>query len=388
MLCLFGSRRALRIEVLSRILALLLLLLLPSAAQETGHYMPGLANNAAQGGLPPFPGIYYSQFNMNYSSSILKDRRGDTIGNFNTRLGPINLDTDISANLVMPVITGMTDVEILGGRYGASLFLPYSNASVGVNLDLFGRFQREANQSNYGLADIGIAPVQLGWQGDNWSAQANYLLWLPTGQYSNGSPDNIGLGYVSHNFQLGGAVNLDEAKTWRLSGLGTYEVNGRKSDIDITPGNSFNLEYGLSKKITPTFEMGLTGFSHWQTSADSGSAIPRRLFPLVDDEVHALGVELNWTIPKARNLNISLRHLREFGAVDRPQGNMTLLNLSFPIKMWLPQAPAAAPSESEESGETEQQAEPEPEPSEKSQPETSDPVPSEPEPGWFRGDLY
>ncbi len=370
-------------------LLVLLLLMGPAAGQETGHYLPGLVNNAGQGALPPFPGIYYSQFTMNYSSSILKDRNGRTTGNSNTRFGPINLDTDISVNLMMPVLTGMTDVEILGGRYGASLFLPYSNANVGVNLDLFGRFQREANQSNYGLADIGIAPIQLGWQGENWSALANYVVWLPTGRYSNGSPDNLGLGYVSHNFQLGGAVNLDEAKTWRLSGLGTFEVNGRKDDVDIRPGNSFNLEYGLSKKVTPTFEVGLTGFSHWQTSADSGSAIPRRLFPLVNDEVHALGAELSWTIPEANNLSISLRHLREFGAVDRPQGHMTMVNLSLPIKMWLPQAPAAAPPESEEPRPA-QQPEAEPRPSQPAEPparEPSEPETTEPEPSWFRDDL-
>ena len=72
----------------------------------------------------------------------------------------------------------------------------------------------------------------------------------------------------------------------------TYEIHTEKEDFDLTPGQNLTWNWGISqflplrKDQTLLLEAGVTGYSSWQITDDSGSD-PRNTG--VRDQVHAVG---------------------------------------------------------------------------------------------------
>jgi len=58
---------------------------------------------------------------------------------------------------------------------------------------------------------------------------------------------------------------------------GTYEIHHEKDDADITPGDRFSLDWGISqflplnKDQTLLGELGIAGYSQWQVDVDEDS---------------------------------------------------------------------------------------------------------------------
>ena len=42
---------------------------------------------------------------------------------------------------------------------------------------------------------------------------------------------------------------IDEEKTWAVSALNRYEFNTEQRDTDVTPGQTYTLEWGISKTV-------------------------------------------------------------------------------------------------------------------------------------------
>ena len=81
---------------------------------------------------------------------------------------------------------------------------------------------------------------------------------------------------------------IDQDKTWAVSALSRYEFNTEQRDTNITPGQAYTLEWGISKSLTKSIEVGLVGFYQQQTTEDSGVAPSRVL-----DYSVALGPEVS-----------------------------------------------------------------------------------------------
>jgi hypothetical protein len=325
------------------------LLLCSAAAQEGGHYFPGVFPNRGLSTLPPVPGAFYSQFITNYSSDTLKDRNGDEFkGLFGPRGRGLNVEIDAKVNAFTPFFMFMTDKKILGGDYGAAFALPLVNSNVSGSVSLANRFGRQASFKSYGVGDITIQPLLIGWHGKRWDSWTGYGFYAPTGRYEDGATDNLGLGHFTHFVNVGGGYYFNDKKDFGISALATYELPTNKSGVDITPGQRFTLDWGISKAVSPKVELGITGYSQWQVGNDTGRDVTYNAD--IHDQIHAVGGEITINIPKGNGLSLSLRHLREFGAVQRFQGHNTTLAISYPIDIWLgdssPEAaPEAAPQE-------------------------------------------
>jgi len=81
----------------------------------------------------------------------------------------------------------------------------------------------------------------------------------------------------------------------------------------------------LSKNVRKIVDLGVVGYSQWQLTDDSGVGVTYDR--TVHDRVFGIGPEISVFIPRA-TLIVSLRHLREFEAIDRAQGHMTTLSIS------------------------------------------------------------
>lgn len=317
------------------VMAALATLSLPAAAQS--HYMPEGAPIRDQTGLPPLPGIYYSNslmfLNMDASLSgrALKGR--------------VPFDVNVHAPVVADLNTFIwqSGEKFLGADYGVVGILPsVVQATPAARLEAARFLARDASTSAFGLFDVYFSPLTLTWRGDQHQILFNYGLWAPVGGETS-------LGYWEHQFQLGGTYFLDQEKSWSVSALGTYEINGYNSKRDYTKGNYFTLEWGIVKNLDPNLTLGLVGYDTWQVSDDTGAGL-RLAYDPVRDYAHGIGGEIKLTIPEANFLSIGLKHTRDIGSHGRLSGSTTTLNFSFPIDMEMPagpppeaQPPAAVP---------------------------------------------
>lgn len=277
--------------------AALLTLTHPVQGQSfTGHYPAG-AEGIKAGSLPP-PGIYLRDYNILYFA----DRYPD---------GP--KDFDLFAYINAPRLIWISEFKILGGYYGADVLLPIGYADVEV-----GPFSDDA----FSIGDIHVEPITLSWHSKQFDAAVGYAFWAPTGDFSARHPARLAKGFWSHMFTAGATWYVDQEKTWAISALNRYEIHMEHEDFDITAGDSYTLEFGLSKTIRPTIDVGLVGYYQQQVNRDSGTGASK-----LKDHVLAVGPEIAAICPKLGVIT-SLRYLREFDAKDRPEGHTVTLTLT------------------------------------------------------------
>jgi hypothetical protein len=176
----------------------------------------------------------------------------------------------------------------------------------------------EVDESAFGLQDLFVQPLWFGWRWPNADLSAGYGFYAPSGRFHQGDLDNLGLGFWTHQFQLGGAYYFLKRATALIMAL-TYEINMNKEDVDIRPGSILSLNYGASQFLPAgpgLVELGVLGYSQWQVTDDEG-ADARNLD--VHDQVHAIGGQLGYTMPKWR-LGITMKYLYEYYAEDRFRG--------------------------------------------------------------------
>lgn len=265
------------------------------------HYPAG-AEGIKGASLPP-PGLYFRDYNFFYYSDRFKD-------------GPPGFRLDAYVNA--PRLIWMTPVKILGADYGMDVIVPFGY------LDY--KYQTPAGQvkdSWFGLGDIEVEPLLLSWHFKQFDLSGGYAFWAPTGDYSRGRPDLISQGFWSHMLTLGGTWYPDEAKTWAVSLLNRYEFCHEQDQTDVNPGQVYTIEWGVSKGITKTVDVGLIGYYQQQTTTDNG----RNAFSDKLDRKVGVGPEISAFWPSL-GLFTSLRYAYEFAAVERPEGQLVTLTLT------------------------------------------------------------
>jgi hypothetical protein len=115
---------------------------------------------------------------------------------------------------------------------------------------------------------------------------------------------------------------IDEEKTWAVSALNRYEFNTEQSHTDITPGQVYTLEWGLSKTFEKVIDVGAVGYYQEQVTSSHGKNADSNR-----NRVAAVGPEVNVVFPK-QMFFVSLRYNYEFMAENRAQGNAITLTLT------------------------------------------------------------
>jgi hypothetical protein len=277
--------------------------ILPSSLQAQpsfgGHYPAGV-EGIKSGSLPP-PGLYLRDYNYFYWSDDLKD-------------GPP--DFDLFAYVQGPRLIWISDFKVLGGYYGADILIPlvYTDLKAGGH-----------RSDDFGLGDIHFEPITLSWHTKQADFAVGYAFWAPTGDFDKTQPTKPGKGFWSHMFTAGATYYFDAEKTWAASALNRYEIHMEHEDYPITPGHADTLEWGISKALTKSIEVGFVGYYQQQTTEDSGSGSSSQL-----DYTVGLGPEISLFCSKL-GLVSTLRYLREVAVNDRPEGNVATLTLT---KRW------------------------------------------------------
>lgn len=276
------------------------------AQLPVGSHYPAGAEGIKGASLPP-PGVYLRDYNFFYTSS-------DVDGFPN--------NASLFVYVQAPRLIWMTDWTILGATYGMDVIVPFSykDVSLGGPKPPFGE------DDQFGLSDIQLEPVLLSWHLKQFDVAAGYAIWAPSGCFSTSTPQkqlsSPGLGFWTHMFTLGAVWYPDKEKTWALSVLNRYEINTEQQDTDVTPGNMFTVDWGLSKNIGKGVDVGFIGYYQQLVTEDSGSGSS-------SDKSHVVGIgpEVTGMIPKI-NVIGSLRYVYEIDAKDRPKGQLVTLTLT------------------------------------------------------------
>ena len=274
-------------------------------AAEKGHYVNG-SEGIKAATLPP-PGFYYRLYLTYYDAN----KSMDTDGN------DANLNFDLGLFAMVNRFLWVTDINLLGGNYFMDVIIPLLNTDIKIGA-------LGVDDSKSGLSDIAIEPFGISWHRPRYDASVGFAVYVPTGEYDINNQASPGKDFWTGMFTLGGTYYFDTEKTWAASILSRYEVHSKKGDQDITPGNDFHFEWGLSKTLAKFWDVGLTGYCHWQVTDDRGSGATNTD---VHDQVYAIGPEVSVFCPSVK-LIFSLRSQWEFEAVDRSEGHITTLTIT------------------------------------------------------------
>ncbi len=296
------------------------------AAGEIDHYVPAVNN--VRDFLLPDKGVYGALYTLYYRTDDFRNRNGNSVDSVRVAGRDVRIDVDLDLFSILPLVIWSSGFKILGAEYGGYAAIPFGGPSIQAAVNLTSELGLEAEQSSFGLQDIYVQPLWLAWR---WPEVADlslaYGFYAPTGRFEQGATDNLGLGFWTQQFQAAGAYYLNKKATAFVL-AGTFELNSNKEDVDVTPGAHFTLDYGASQFLPlegNLLELGLRGYSSWQVTDDSGSDARNKD---VHDQVHGIGLQLGYTIPKWR-LSLTAKYIYEYYAVDRFRGQAATLSAAF-----------------------------------------------------------
>jgi hypothetical protein len=265
-------------------------------AQPTAHYPTGLEGLKAAS-LPP-PGIYLRDYNWFYYADHVNNAQGDRV-----------VDQSAFIYAQAPRLLWITDVKVLDGYLGVDALVPIFYKDLkGVDHDggvgdLFfeGTWSRHWNQ---------------------WDLSFGVGAWAPTGEFQRDNKLSPGNGYWGEMLTAGATWYPDEAKTLSVSVLNRYEFNEEQEGTDISPGQVYTVEGGISYAVVKAIDIGPIGYYQQKVTTDRGPGASG-----ARDRVAGIGPEVNAFFPNIM-LGISLRYAYEFLAENRFQGNALTLTIT------------------------------------------------------------
>jgi hypothetical protein len=287
-----------------------------TAAQDLGHKLPGLIGLDA--GRIPEPGLYLVDRVVYYRANELRDQNGSLIPIGNLRLRGLSNAVGISYTVNLKQ---------------SSMSLTVTAAAPVARLRLNIPDRPDVSFDRSGLADAYIQPVRLGWRGDRFDVVSSYAIYLPTDLFPLAGGKGVSSGHVTHEFSAGGSIYANTNRDVFVTALASYDLNLRKRGIDITRGDTFQIQGGVGLDfLDQVIEVGAAGHGLWQVRPDRGADLPPILRD-AGDRVYGVGPEIAVLI-KAIRSQIRVRYEWDLGVQSRPKGNVFSVGINFVV--WRP----------------------------------------------------
>ena len=287
----------------------LFLLLLPAPHAQagiTGHWTPAV-EFFNRGTLPP-PGFYMKNYFIHYRADALRDKNGNKVPS------SFQLRNTTMVNRFLWI----TDTKFLGADVGLHAIVPLVYKDVTL--------PRGQSGATFGLGDMMVEPL-LSWRLPRVDFAFGPSWHFPTGYWSNRPENTITQDCFTSKLTFGTTLYLDAAKTWLVGGLVRYEIHSRNLHKDISRGDDLTLEWAASKRLFDNrLELGAGGYAQYQTTRDRGRDVTWD--KSVKDRIYGIGPELKINIPEM-NAAASFNYIHEFGAIDRAQGNIYGVSLTW-----------------------------------------------------------
>nr|HPG72462.1 transporter [Syntrophales bacterium] len=197
------------------------------ATEGGGGAYPNGAEGFMAGALPP-PGTYFINYLTYYTASKFKDNNGnDAPGDFKLK---------VAADVLRFV--HVTNYKVLGANWAVHAFIPIAYQDVSVP----GR-----DDDRFGLGDIIIDPIILGWHSRNVHVTVGLDIYIPTGSYNKDRLANIGRNYWTFEPVLGVTFLSDGG--FEVSAKFMYDINTENDDTKYRSGQEFHVDYTVGYHI-------------------------------------------------------------------------------------------------------------------------------------------
>lgn len=261
-------------------------------------------------GTLPAPGAYLGFFYNDYRADRVNNVNGEPFA----ELRPTIDIAAVTASYTFPL-------SVLGAHWGVAAVVPWTTVGLEtVNLDSEGR---------WGLSDVYLQPVKLGWSTVPADFVAGFALFMPTGRFHAGAPDNNGLGMWSYESSLGSTVHIGTSRQGSASALVSYQVQSKIKDTDKRAGQLLTVEGGVGYSILKDIgQIGLVYYGQWKTTSDAGFDLP----PVFDGRARmfGLGPEITVPFPLPGLVGImTVRYYTEFANRVATQGDSFIINLAL-----------------------------------------------------------
>jgi hypothetical protein len=298
-------------------------------AQQKGQWQPGQFELNA--GVIPDPGVTYASLDLNYSASQLNGPDGNRILK--------NVTGTYSVWAAENILYYVPEHKFLGGYFMPYVVLTYANGSLVADIPDVPGANLSAGGS--GFADMYVQPLNLGWHLKRADVNVGYAFFAPTGRYTAGASNNVGSGYWGNDITSGTTFYVTKNKGTSLNLCTDWEIHGQKSGTNITPGQTFTIEWGLGqvlplkKDMSRLLQLGFIGYDQWQVSHSSGTLlvagvpVPESAIPFYS--VHGMGVQSTFILP-AKNLAFFFKYVDEYRALARVQGRTIVFGGSWTFK--------------------------------------------------------
>src|SRR5499427_1199541 len=273
-----------------------------ASAQVRGVYPLGMT--ATNSGVTSEPGYSYVNQFLIYTRDELKGPNGE-----------VQATGRQSVVMDMNSFVWVTRRKILGAKFSMSATLPIANNSLESDLD-------GDISGGGGFADSYYQPFILGWETKRAAIRAIYGFLAPTGKFDAAANDNVGSGYWTHALASGQTFYLTADKATAFSAFEMYEIHTTQEGTRIHPGDTFDLDYSLTRTFSigsnVGLQAGLVGYSSYQTTDKTGPTIT-----VEQKEAHyrvsSLGFTSNVILP-AQKLNLGFKYFSELSGRSTFQG--------------------------------------------------------------------
>jgi hypothetical protein len=284
-------------------------------AAEGGSGLYLLGTMGPQTGLLPESGTYLTNYSYYYTAKAGRATEGGFLR--------ADLKVDVFANFTN--VTHVTEQSLLGGQYGFGAFIPLVcakyNADIGIGGSTF-----NFKDSDFGLGDIILSPLLLGWHQGNSHFLAIGNLYLPTGKYDTGTGVNLGKNRYAIEPAFGYTYLNEENGHEFSTGLG-YTINFKNTDTDYRTGDEFHADFLLGQHLPNGVMVGAVAYWYQQVTADSGGGAV-----LGDNKgrVWGAGPVLSYSTKLNDNLlSLNFKYYCEFEAKNRLEGDALFFQVTY-----------------------------------------------------------
>ncbi len=253
---------------------------------------------------------------------------GSVSDKINARLDDVDLNVNVDSvqNISTLSLLYVTPWKLFGGRYTAGVALPFAYVDTTVTVEAKGPKRKASltrSDSSFGLSDMVILPVILGWDSGYFHWNTGLGIYAPTGEYSPGDLAPLGKGFWSFE-PFAGVTYLNEKFGQEVSVGAAWAINTTNPQTDYRSGDQLNLEWLVSQHLPNGFSVGVTGYYYQQVTGDSGSGAKSGAFRA---QSVAIGPTIGFTWKD--NLAINAQWFYEVISQNNFQGNVVSVNASW-----------------------------------------------------------
>jgi hypothetical protein len=273
------------------------------ATEGGGGAYPNGAEDFMAGALPP-PGMYFKNYLTYYTAKKFKDNDGnDLISDFNLK---------VTADVFRFIY--VTNYKILGANWAIHAFIPVAYEDV----ELGGR-----SDNRFGLGDIIVNPIILGWHSKNFHVTTGLDIYIPTGAYDEDRLANLGRNYWTFEPVL--AMTYLSDGGFEISAKFMYDFNTKNGDTEYQSGQEFHTDYTIGYHLNKQWAMGIGGYYYDQTTNDKldGNVLGNGGF---EGRVFAVGPVVQYGY---KNMSFTLKWQPELEARNKPEGDKFWFNLVY-----------------------------------------------------------